>query len=82
MCNYSFCFVGYCRQSPRFFLNPAGKLLCLIAGSGRLLPLLQNFDERVGVPHRSTRDGVSSLIPRAEQPHGHPNRKVFALAQT
>jgi len=54
----------------------------LIAGGGRLLPLLQNFDQGVGVPYRSTRHGVRPLISRAEQSHGHPNRKVFALAQT
>src|ERR1700682_1165512 len=60
----------------------AGKLLCLIADCRRLLPLLQNLYERVGVPHRSTRNGIGSLVTRAEQPCGHPDRKVFALGET
>jgi hypothetical protein len=51
----------------------------LIAGWGRLLPLLQNFHKRIRIADRSPCDGIGSFITGAEQTCRHPNREIFAL---
>src|ERR1043166_8554498 len=66
----------------RSFPTPSSKLLWLVAGCRRQLPLLQNFDELIRVADGPARDRVGSLVPGAQKPLGHPNREVFALGQT